>query len=160
MRAAILALSILAATSLLAGLAATRPASASGGLACNAGEKAIAFSVEGGVSHGMAGSLFNLSGDLRVSHASVAQHMRQTTFALQHVAQYWLDGRELRLTLYREGGEGEPHGFVRVDVRTGAQGDPEDGAYAGRFFVTLLDANGRSDPGEFRAEGRIECFVE
>ena len=160
MRAAIFAFSILTVVSLLAGLAATRPASASGGLACNAGDKAFAFSIEGGVSHGKAGSLFSVAADLRVSHAAVAEHMRHTTFALEHVAQYWLDGRELRLTLYREGGGEEPRGFVRVEVRTGVQGDPESGAYAGRYFVTVLDAEGRGDPGEFRAEGRIECFVE
>jgi hypothetical protein len=141
-------------------LASTGPASASGGLSCSAGETGITIQVDGGVSRGMGGQLFSFDGSVSIKDAAVAADLQNTSFAREHVAQYWLDGEELRLGIYRERDADKPHGYVELEVRAKVQGEPDEGLYAGTFLVKTWDGAGDGDPKEFKAEGAIECFVE
>lgn len=157
----ILALALAAAASLAAALAVgTAPASASGGLSCSAGDKGVAIELEGGVTRGMGGPLFSFSGEVTIKDEAVAADLRRTKFELAHVAQYWLDGKDLRLGLYRERDAEKPHGYVQVDVMTQNPGEPDEGMYEGTFTLTAWDTTGDGDPKEFHAEGEIECFSE
>lgn len=162
MRITIYALALAAAASLAAALAVgTGPAVASGGLSCSAGETGVTVEVEGGVTRGMGGPLFSFNGRVVIKDASVAQDLRTTVFTLDHVPQYWFDGKDLRLSLYRERDADKPHGFVQVDIVTQSSGDDEgEGLYTGTFGLLVWDGTGDGDPKEFRAEGRIECFGE
>lgn len=161
MRIAFLAVSLLATASLGAGLSlATGPAAAAGGISCSAGEKGVTLELEGGVSRGMGAALFSFAGHATIKDASVAQDLRNAAFGLEHVAQYWFDGEELRLALYRERDGDKPHGYVQAWVLTKVTGDPDEGLYAGTFGVHVWDGAGDGEPKTYRAEGAIECFGE
>lgn len=139
-------------------LLGTGPSLAAGGLSCTAGEKGITLNVEGGVSHGMGAALFSFSGELTVRDKSVAADLQKTRFALEHVAQYWYDGDDLRLTLYRERDADQEHGYVQAWILARSTGEPDEGLYAGTFGVQVWDGAGDGEPRSFSAEGKIECF--
>jgi hypothetical protein len=161
MRSTILALTLAASASLAVALAfGTGPAAASGGLSCNAGEKGVTVELESGITRGMGGPLFNFNGTVTIKDPAVAEDLRTTTFQIEHVPQYWLDGKELRLGLYRERDADKPHGYVELVVTTGVVGEPDEGVYAGTFAVSTFDGTGDGEPKRFSSEGTIECFVE
>jgi hypothetical protein len=161
MRIEIYALALGAAVSLGAAFAVgINPAAASGGLSCSAGDGGVTVELEGNVTRGMGGPLFGFNGTVTIKDNAVAEDLRNTKFALDHVAQYWLDGKDLRLGLYRERDADKPHGYVQVDVLTQNPGEPDEGMYEGTFTLTAWDTTGDGDPKEFHAEGKIECFSE
>ena len=161
MRIEIYALALGAAVSLGAALAVgTNPAAASGGLSCSAGDKGVTIELEGNVTRGMGGPLFGFNGTVTIKDAAVAEDLRTTRFDLVHVPQYWIDGKELRLLLYRERDADKPHGYVMVEIRTENPGEPDEGMYEGTFSVSTFDGTGDGDPKMFDVEGKIECFSE
>lgn len=147
---------------LLAGLAC-QPAFASGGLHCLADANGVAFEVGGGVTRGMGGPLFSFEGSLQIADKAVAGDLGKTTFARDHVAQYWLDGEELRLLLYREREGDKPHGYVELTIETKARGgDDGEGFYDGRYTLSVFDMTNENG-GEgvmVSREGDVECSAE
>lgn len=146
---------------ILTGLAmlAASPAAASGGFSCEATDAVVKLGIESGVTRGMGSPVFNFRGEIGISDKSVAEDLRQVSFEGLHLAQYWLDGEELRLVVYRERGEGAPHGYVEVTVRAKA-GD--DGEYSGQYAVTAFDMGGDTS-GEGKTSnfsGTVACQVE
>lgn len=161
MRRTIHAIPLLAAISTGMVLATgTGPVSAAGGLSCSAGEKGVTLELEGGVSRGMGAALFSFSGRATVNDASVAEDLRNTRFELEHVSQYWYDGEEMRLALYRERDADKPHGYVQAWILAKATGEPDEGQYAGTFGIHVWDGNGDGEPKTYQVEGSIECFGE
>ncbi|WP_421926881.1 hypothetical protein [Neoaquamicrobium sediminum] len=146
---------IVAALAMLAVSAGS--ATASGGLSCDADGDST-MSLEGGVSRGMGGALFNFAGKLEIKSPGVGEDLRVTEFSREDVAQYWLDGEALKLRLYREREDG-PHGYVEVVVET-ALGD--EGSGEGEYLVTVYDmtnaVNSETEPARFT--GPISCSVE
>lgn len=147
---------IVAALAMLAVSAGS--ATASGGLSCTVESNQLAISLDGGVSRGMGGALFNFAGKLEIKSPGVGEDLRVTEFSREHVAQYWLDGEVLKLRLYREREDG-PHGYVEVLVET-ALGDERSGE--GEYLVTVYDmtnaVNSEVEPARFT--GPIGCSVE
>ena len=64
--------------------------------------------------------------DLQLSRRSrnrdkaVADDLRKIGLRGSHLAQYWLDGKELRLLLYREREAAKTHGYVELTILTKA----------------------------------------
>jgi hypothetical protein len=149
---------------LLAGLAGQgQPAFASGGVHCSTDAGGVAFDIGGGVTHGMGGPLFSFEGEVTVAGDGVAADIGKTRFAREHVAQYWLDGEELRLLLYREREGDQPHGYVELTIRTKARpGDDGEGFYDGRYELTVFDTADESVPEgvTVRREGDVACSAE
>jgi hypothetical protein len=140
-------------------LASTCAASASGGLSCTVDDANLAFLVEAGVTRGMGGPVFALEGEAELRDAGVAEDLRRTAFGREHLAQYWLDGQELRLLLYRERSGEAPFGSVEIVVLTKMS---EEGLYDGRYQFSISDMTGDMT-GEGRSwdlEGAVSCFVE
>jgi hypothetical protein len=110
----------------------------------------------------MGGSLFSFAGKMTASGAGIGADLAQGEFAREHVVQYWLDGEELRLLLYRERGGDAPHGFVELTIRAVASGESDEGVYAGRYSLTLFDMTGEggSEGITVDHEGDVECLVE
>jgi hypothetical protein len=75
---------------------------ATGGIWCSAEDAAVKFLVEAGVTRGMGGPTFNFRGDLEILGRPVGDDLRNTVFEDSNLTQYWLDGKELRLLVYRE----------------------------------------------------------
>lgn len=142
---------------------AANPALASGGLNCSANEKDVSFDVSGGVTRGMGSPLFSFQGTVRIADPKVATDLAGTEFAQEHVAQYWLDGEDLRLRLYREREGGLPHGYVELGIETkAAPGDDGEGLYEGLFVLTVFDGvdDDNHEGVTVRREGQVSCFVE
>lgn len=135
------------------------PAFASGGLSCEAEGGAAKITVESGVTRGMGSPVFNFRGSAVISDKAIAEDLRTTAFTDDHLAQYWLDGEDLRLVLYREREGDKPHGYVEITVLTKADGD--EGGYAGTYELTAYDGTGDDPEGKtVKLEGKIGCFVE
>lgn len=140
--------------------ATTSAAFASGGLSCEVKDKNAQIAVSSGVTRGMGAPIFNFSGRIEIRGKSVPQDLRKTQFGDDHVAQYWLDGKELRLLLYRERDADRPHGYVQVTITTRARGD--EGTYDGRYSLAVYDTSGNASAEGKTVElsGKIGCFVE
>jgi hypothetical protein len=134
------------------------PAAASGGLSCEGKGQGASFSVEGGVTRGMGAPVFNFRGSSSIASKAVAPDLRRYSYTQEHLAQYWLDGDELRLVVYRERDAGKPHGYVQFTVLT--KGDDE-GTYTGTFAMSVFDGVDDVSQGK-TAEfaGKVTCFVE
>lgn len=136
---------------------------ASGGVHCSADEDGVAFEVGGGASRGMGAALFSFEGTLSVGEPGLADDLATTAFAREHVAQYWLDGEEVRLLLYREREGDEPHGYVELTIRTKARpGDDGEGMYDGRYALRIFDMTDENG-GEgvmVSQDGEATCSVE
>ncbi|MDQ2704814.1 MAG: hypothetical protein M3Y43_06605 [Pseudomonadota bacterium] len=144
-------------------LLACEPAFASGGVHCAAEGDGVTFEVGGGVSRGMGAALFSFEGRLEMADKAIAADLGRTEFAREHVAQYWLDGEELRLLLYREREGDMPHGYVELTIETQARaGDDGEGMYDGSYMLRVFDMTDENG-GEgvtVSREGAVECFAE
>ena len=141
---------------------ACQPAFASGGLHCSADADGVAFEIDGGVTRGMGGPLFSFEGQLEVAGDGIAADLGKTAFAREHVAQYWLDGEDLRLLLYREREGDKPHGYVELTIETKARGEADEGFYDGRYTLTVFDTT-LENGGEgvtLNREGEVVCSAE
>ena len=138
------------------------PVSASGGISCSAEDKAASFELMAGVTHGMGSPVFSFTGELQILDAAVAEDLRKQVFEQGNLAQYWLDGEELRLLLYREREADKLFGSVELTVRARTRGDEDAGVYEGTYGLAVFDM-GESGTGEGRElnfSGDVSCFVE
>jgi hypothetical protein len=137
-------------------------AQASGGINCEAKDKAVSIDVSAGVSRGMGAAIFSFDGTLEIDDPRVAPDLANTKFELDHVAQYWLDGEELRLRLYRERVGDKPHGYVELSIETKSRGDEDEGVYAGRYQLSTYDTVDENTVEAVTSsyEGEVSCFVE
>lgn len=144
-------------------LLACTPAFASGGVHCSADANGVSFDVGGGVTRGMGGPLFSFEGTLALKISGINADLAQTAFEREHVAQYWLDGEDLRLLLYREREGDKPHGYVELTIETTARpGDDGEGMYDGRYTLSVFDMTDENG-GEgvtVDREGVVECSAE
>ena len=142
---------------------ACQPAMASGGLNCSADAGGVTFDLSGGVTRGMGAPLFAFDGKLEARIKGVAADLGRTTFTRDHVAQYWLDGEELRLVLYREREGSQPHGYVQLSLESKARGgDDDEGSYEGRYALTFFDSvdENNMEGLTVNREGDVACFAE
>lgn len=139
-----------------------QPAFASGGVHCSADADGVTIDVGGGVTRGMGGPLFSFEGTLEIADKNIAADLAKTEFAREHVAQYWLDGDDLRLLLYREREGDKAHGYVELTIQTKARpGDDGEGYYDGRFSLTVFDGVGDNSEGvTVTREGEVVCSAE
>lgn len=136
---------------------------ASGGVSCSADDGGVTFELGGGVSRGMGAALFSFGGTLQIAGKDIAADLGKMEFAREHIAQYWLDGEELRLVLYREREGDKPHGYAELTIRTKARaGDDGEGVYDGQYQAVVYDAD-QGDNGEGKTvtfAGKVSCFAE
>ncbi len=144
---------------LLAAALAVGPAGASGGFWCEAEDAGAGISLRGGVTHGMGGAMFSFDGAVELSDSDLAPDLRSVAFTRDHVAQYWLDGVDLRLVLYREREDGA-HGYVETTILAEADASPEAGAYRGAYRITAFDLAAPEARRMMDFVGEILCGVE
>ena len=140
--------------------AAGSHAAASGGIGCEGSEGSVTLEINSGVTRGMGSPVFQFQAKVTTTDKAIEPDLRAVTFAQEHLAQYWLDGEELRMVLYRERAAGD-HGYVQFTVLTRAKGDEDEGTYAGRFEATYYEGKGVSAEGRtVTVDGEVTCFVE
>jgi hypothetical protein len=132
------------------------PAVASGGLSCESEGGAATIVVESGVTRGMGSPVFNFRASVDIDDLSVAADLRMLEFDDEHLAQYWLDGEELKMVIYRERTGDAPHGYVEIVMRTTAG---EEGSYDGSYALTVFDVTG-GEGKTVTLDGSVSCFVE
>src|SRR5829696_4775182 len=71
------------------------PAYATASLSCSADDKALRFSAEGIVSHGVGETVAQFAGELEVRLKDAPPGLRKLPLALEHLTQRWLHGREV-----------------------------------------------------------------
>ena len=86
----------------------------------------------------MGAPFFNFRGKLEILDASVPQKLRTAEFEQQHLAQYWLDGRALKLHLYREWEVDNSFDYVDLVIET--QAGDDEGVYDGSYTLTVFDS--------------------
>lgn len=142
-------------------LAATAThAHASGGLNCEANDKAVRLAVEAGISRGVGDGFFSFKGELDILAPGAPADFRKLTFGKDDLTQRWFDSRNLKLRIYRER-DGEPHGFVDIVIEAWPRKDSEDIEFRGGYTLTIFDipkagADGRT----MILKGRVACSAE
>ena len=140
-------------------LASTVLASASGGIDCAANDTDVEFSLHGGITRGMGSPIFALDARVAVNDRAFSNDLRSKDFKAEHVAQYWLDDKDLRLVVYRERAGDKPHGYVELVIYSRAAGD--EISYDGTYELTIYDVvSDNSDPREAKFAGKVGCSVE
>ncbi|MBX3578825.1 MAG: hypothetical protein KF723_16635 [Rhizobiaceae bacterium] len=138
-------------------------ASASGGIGCEASDKAVKLTIQSGVTRGMGSPLFQFQAQADVLDPKAPKHLQQTAYTDENVSQYWLDGESLKMVLYRETEGDLPHGYVMVTILTTTSDNPDDeGIYKGEYFISLYDVGTDASAEALQIEhsGTVSCFVE
>lgn len=136
-------------------LAASIPATASGGLSCEADDADVRFAVATGVSHTI-GSFFNFRVTLEIAVDGVPAELRSLELDRDALIHSWLDADEARLWLHHERAAGD---FASVDLVIETEAAGEDGDYRGTYRLTVA-AVGEGGATEWSAEGAVTCFSE
>jgi len=132
---------------------------ASGGIWCNVDDPTVTFDVGAGVTRGMGGPTFNFRGDLEIKARPVGDHLRKTVFEDSNLTQYWLDGQELRLNIYREYETANAFNSVELTILTKAS---DEGVYDGQYTLAVYDNAADTDKDGKPAEltGKVSCGAE
>ncbi|PDQ20366.1 hypothetical protein CN311_14460 [Mesorhizobium sanjuanii] len=140
-------------------LSSVGTAFASGGIWCSADDTAVEFQVEAGVTRGMGGPTFNFRGDLEIKARPAGDSLRKAVFEDSNLAQYWLDGKELRLNIYREHQLADTYNHVELTILTKTS---DEGVYDGQYTLAIYDAAADADkdgkPVELK--GKVSCGAE
>jgi hypothetical protein len=131
----------------------------SGGIWCSADDAAVKFQVDAGVTTGMGGPTFNFRGDLEIRGQPVGGDLRKTVFEDSNLTQYWLDGKELRLNIYREHEIDKIYNSVELTILTKAS---DEGIYDGQYTLAIYDgaADANSDGKPEDLKGKVSCGAE
>ncbi|SFN65681.1 hypothetical protein SAMN03159463_00245 [Mesorhizobium sp. NFR06] len=140
-------------------LSSAGTAFASGGIWCNVDDAAVTFDVGAGVTRGMGGPTFNFRGDLEIEARPVGDGLRKTVFEGPNLTQYWLDGKELRLNIYREYEAANAFNSVELTILTKAS---DEGIYDGQYTLAIYDNAADTDKDGKPAEltGKVSCGAE
>lgn len=145
------------------GLLAIAPAHATASLSCSFRDATLALEVEGTISRGVGEGVMNFGGTLEIlaKAAAIPANLRKTEFDLSHLTQRWLYGTEVKLRLYRERGENEPHGYVELIVET-KRVPREESSYRGTYVLIVYDvpAAQGAEAKTVTLRGRAACSVE
>ncbi|MBZ9990410.1 hypothetical protein LB572_25235 [Mesorhizobium sp. BH1-1-5] len=138
-------------------LASANGAFASGALWCSVDDAKVAFQLDAGVTRGLGGPTFNFRGDLEIKARPAADSLRKTVFEDQNLAQYWLDGEELRLLVYREHEAKDNYRSVELTILTKAK---DEGTYDGRYMLAVYDGTAGVDSDPVELKGDVSCGAE
>ncbi|ESY68251.1 hypothetical protein NKJ90_06070 [Mesorhizobium sp. M0051] len=132
---------------------------ASGGIWCNVDDDAVAFDVGAGVTRGMGDPTFNFRGDLEIKTRPVGDDLRKTVFEDSNLTQYWLDGKELRLNIYREHQLADTYNYVELTILTKTS---DEGVYDGQYTLAVYDKSADTDKDGKTVEltGKVSCGAE
>ncbi len=143
---------------LLLGMATS--AHASGGLNCEARDKAVKLALEAGVGRGAGSGFFSFNGQLEIMAPGAPKDFEKLQFEKDHLTQQWLDDRNLKLRIYRER-DGEPHGSIDIVIEAWPRKNAEDLEFRGAYTLTIFDIpTGGRDGKTMVLKGRVNCSAE
>lgn len=141
-------------------VAAAAPARATGSLDCKIDDNAVKLTASAIIPHGMGSPTLDFKADLMVSDQAIAEDLRIVSFDAGNRPQYWNDGEEVRMVLYKERTGAGPFGSVELSIRTRAPDGDDSIVQSGIFKLSIFDAatGGNGDTKEIT--GAVTCSVE
>lgn len=149
---------VIAPAALAALIAGAAPAAATATLSCAVDDRALTLDVQASVAHGMGEALSGFRGEIRVRLKGAPRDFGTLLLEPEHLTQSWIHGRDVRLRLYRDRGEGA-HGSVELVLETRSTGG--DSSFVGRYALTV---DHQRQPGDgavatLKARGRATCSL-
>lgn len=129
---------------------ATTPVAASTGISCSQTSGPHVVDIGAAATRGMGSPVFQLGGQVEIADPRAPADLAKSAFALENLAQYWLDGDELRLLLYRENAATDA---IELEIRTRSS---DEGEYEGDYRIQLF----RVDQDAVELSGGISCAVD
>jgi len=142
------------------GIGAADVAQASAGFSCSVEDKTLKLAVEGAFSRGVGEGVINFGGKLEVLAKATPDDFRSVALEREHLTQTWINGRDLKLRMYREReGNALPHGYVELVLETRQIGARDELEYAGSYVLTVyhLKSEQDSEGKTFTARGKARC---
>lgn len=149
---------VLAAAAVLIGFSAGS-AFATGNLGCAIDDATMDLNIESVITHGLGEPIVSLRGELKLKDRAASDLFGVTEFDGTHVAQYWLEGTDLRLLVYRDLDAKTAHGSAELTIKTQAIDD--EGGFEGRYRLSVfykLDGDA-GDGHTIERDGKIGCFA-
>src|SRR5262249_1350710 len=118
--------------------------------------------VEGTFSHGLGAALVNFGGTVGIKLAGPPDSLRKLELARDNAAQYWLQGKDFRLGLYKEQGAGDLHQTIDLVIVTARRSkDEDDIEYVGTYVleVSHYDPKAGAEAKTWKAKGKAVCSV-
>ena len=136
------------------------PAFATASLYCTAEDKAVKFSAEAVVSHGLGEQVPQFSGELVLLMKDAPQELRRIALGIGELTQKWLHNGEVKLRLYRDVEGEKQQGSVELVVET-KRAPKDETAYRGSYAltVTAAPAGGAAASKTLKARGRASCSL-
>lgn len=138
-------------------LGALGPAGATASLTCSATDRSLAFSAQAIVGHGLGEALSGFRGNIQLLMRNTPEALRELEFAGEHLTHHWVNGRELKLRLFREGA-GDSGGSVELVVETRAVTN-DDPKHRGSYLLNVTLPLVEGHPKTLKARGRATCSL-
>lgn len=140
-------------------LAGAVPAQATGNLGCATDDAAMDLNIESVITHGLGEPIVSLRGEIVLKDKAAASHFGSIAFDKAHLAQYWLEGKDLRLLVYVDLDSAKAQGSIELVIKTEAMDD--EGGFAGRYGLDLsYSVSGETGEGHtLKTDGAVECFA-
>jgi hypothetical protein len=147
-----------AAVLLTAWMGGAGAAQATAGFSCSIEDMTLKVSVEGAFSRGVGEGVINFGGKLEVLAKAAPEDLRSLDLERENLTQTWINGRDLKLRMYRERTGSMPHGYVELVVET-RQTARDELEYAGTYVLTVhhLASEQDSEGKTFTARGKMRC---
>lgn len=136
-----------------------QPAHATASLSCEVDDTSMALTISGVISRGLGARIMNFAAEGKLKAPGVADDLRALKYEQEHLVHTWLDGKDLKLLVYRER-EGNRHGYVQITIETKLK-PKSDGEYRGRYVAEVHDLpEGASEGKTTKLRGAITCSAE
>lgn len=135
------------------------PAWATGNLGCSVDDAAMELNIESVISYGFGEPIVSLRGEIKLKDKAALEHFGTIEFNRNQVSQYWLEGSDLRLYIYRDLEVKSVSGSLDLVIKTLSVDD--EGGFEGRYRLEV-SYRGDADTGEsqkIEKEGPITCFA-
>jgi hypothetical protein len=126
------------------------PASASGGVWCDANDSHMTISIHAPMTR--SGGVYTLKGVVRFKQPSVPAELRNLEFGHEHLSRFAISARDASMTLRRE----LPTKPELVELEIEVSG--EEGEYQGQYSAIVH--NGNAQPKAARIVGAILCGAD
>jgi hypothetical protein len=138
-------------------LACAGEAGASAGVACQANDPSVKFTLEGAWGRSAGSGVGNFGGEVEIKLKAVPDYVRKLKLETSHLTQNWYHDRDIKLAIQWMRDGDEPSAEVLLIIET-QRGKAEDSPYRGRYKLTISMPNSDGKPRE--ASGRVTCSAE
>jgi hypothetical protein len=134
------------------------PAAATSTVACSISDANLAFEADATVGHGFGESFTRLAGRIEIRAKAAPDGLRKLEFELEHLAQRWFYGNDLKLRLFRERSGDGPHASVELIVETKRPAKDKND-FRGSYVLNMNQLVGTEEK-TVTIRGRAKCQAD